>query len=247
MRCVPKINGIYWLSLAVASLFGATMGGFLGTSLGLGHFEALVVFLAGTMLVFAAERVLKHVSTLCFWAAIVLIRAAASNIGGIVHDYHIKFFTSVPVMCLVLAVMVIVWRTRDPSTQEDGFIPVASYYWLTMLVAGVLGTLAGDAASYPLGYGFAGAIVAFAIPLAFLLVIGRDGLYADIGFYWLTVLFISSAGTAAGELLTRNAIHSAELGTLLSGLIFIALIVAAYEKTSCNNHLQEQKTGEAAF
>lgn len=245
MRCVPKINGIYWLSLAFASLFGATVGGFLADLLG--HVEGLPFLIVGIALVFVAERFLKHVSTVYFWAAIVLIRAAATNIGGLFHDYHIKFFTSVPLMCLVLAVMVIVWRTREPSTQEEGFIPVARYFWLTMFVACVLGTLAGDAASYPLGYGLPGAIVAFAVPLAFLLAIGRDGLYADIGFYWLTVLFISSAGTAAGELLTRNAIHSAEVGTLLSGAVFVALIVALYEKRSCNNHLQGQEAGEAAL
>jgi uncharacterized membrane-anchored protein len=242
MRCVPKINGVYWLCLVLAGLFGANAGDLLSDKLGSGALHALPFLAAGLALVFLAERFLKVRSALFFWAAIVLIRTAATGVSVLLHDDHVRL-ASVPALCLLLAFMVIVWRSREPSTEERGSIPVTAYYWLTMLVAGVLGTVAGDAASYPLGYGFLGALIAFAIPLVFLLIIGRNGLYADLGFYWLAVVFIVAADTAAGNLLTHPTLKIAELGTALSGLVFLGAIVVAYEMRKGNKRLEVRTAG----
>ncbi|PIO97441.1 hypothetical protein [Pleomorphomonas carboxyditropha] len=243
MSCVPKINGVYWLCLALASLFGANAGDFLADGLGLGPLGGLAFLAAGLAGVFLAERLLKQTGALSFWAAIALIGAAAANVADAFHEAGVRFATSVPVACLLLAFMVIAWRTRAPSTQEQGFIPVTGYYWLTMLVAGVLGTVAGDAASYPLGFGNFGAMVAFAIPLTFLLAIGRHGLYTDLGFYWLAVVFIRAAGTAAGDLLTHG-LHGIALSTALSGIAFAAFAVVAYELRKGNKRRQVRAVGE---
>lgn len=245
MRCVPKINGVYWLCLVLASIFGANVGDFLSDALDLGHLSGIPYLVAALIVVFLAERFLKYRSALYFWAAIIIIRASATNVGDAFRDVHIKFGVSVPVTCLLLAFMVIAWRSRAPFTQEQGFIPVTGFYWITMFVAGVLGTVAGDAASYPLGFGNFGAMIAFAIPLCFLLVIGRKGLYTDLGFYWLAVVFIRSAGTAAGDLITHT-LDSIELSTAISGIVFVALIVVAYEMRKGNNRLQVEAVGEAA-
>jgi len=245
MRCVPKINGVYWLCLTLASLFGANAGDFLSDALDLGHLRGLPFLAAALIAVFLAERFVKYSSALYFWAAIIIVRASATNIADAFHEAGIRFATPVPIACLLLAAMVIAWRSRAPSTQEQGFIPVTGYYWLTMFVAGVLGTVAGDAASYPLGFGNFGAMVAFAMPLAFLLAIGRNGLYTDLGFYWLAVVFIRAAGTAAGDLLTHG-LQSIELSTAISGIVFAALVVVAYEMRKGNKRLQVRAVGEAA-
>jgi len=244
MRCIPKINGVYWLSLAVASLFGANAGGFLVSVVGLDDLRGLPFLAAALALVFFAERVVKQASTLFFWAAVVLIRASATSVSDVIHDSHIRLM-SVPVLCLLLAVMVIVWRARQPATEEQGFIPVNVVYWITLFVAGVLGTVGSDAASYPLGFGFLGAMVAFALPLGFLLTIGRYGLYTDLGFYWLVVVLIVAAGTAAGDLLMQ-ALHSIDLGAAISGAAFVALIVVMYEVRKGNRRLDVETVGEGA-
>lgn len=245
MRCVPKINGVYWLCLGLAGLFGANAGALLSDALGLGSPKGLPFLAAGLALVFLAERFLTQGSALFFWTAVVLLRTAATSISGLLREDHIRL-ASVPAMCLLLAFMVIVWRSREPTTEEQGVIPINAYYWLTLFVAGVLGTVAGDAASYPLGYGFLGALVAFAIPLAFLLVIGRNGLYADLGFHWLAVVLIVSAGTAAGNLLTHETVRAAEFSTGISGLVFLGAIVVAYEMRTCNRSL-ETRTAPGAL
>ncbi|WP_370677092.1 hypothetical protein [Pleomorphomonas sp. PLEO] len=244
MRCLPKINGIYWLSLAVASVFGASLGDFLADGLGLGHLKGLPYLLGDLALVLLAERFLKYTSTLYFWAAVILSVAAASNVANALHDLHVRL-ASVPVLCLLLAITVIVWRLREPSADERDFIPVAGFYWATLLMAGVLGGVGGDAAAYPLGFGNFGAMVVFAIPLGFLLTIGRNGLYTDLGFYWLAVVFIVAAGTAAANLLAHD-LHSIDLGTAISGAVFVALIVAVYEMRACNKSLRVGLVGEGA-
>ena len=242
MRCLPKINGVYWLCLALASLFGANLGDFVADGLGLGHLKGLPLLAAGFALVFLAERFLKYKSTLYFWMAIVFSGAAANNVGDAFHDFHVRLI-SVPAVCVLLAAMVIAWRARDPLSEEQGLVPVTGYYWLTLLVAGVLGSLAGDAAAYPLGFGDIGAAVACAIPLAFLLVIGRNGLYADLGFYWLVVVFIVATGTASGDLMAHT-LRSIGLSTALSGTAFLALIAVAYEMRRGNTRLPAQAAGE---
>ncbi|MBS1165657.1 MAG: hypothetical protein H6R00_1682 [Proteobacteria bacterium] len=243
MRCLPKINAIYWLGLILASLFGANLGDFLGAGLGLGHLKGLPFLAAGFALVLLAERFLKPTSTLYFWAAVVISGAAAANVADAFHDFHIRL-ASVPSVCLLLAFMVIVWRARAPYAEEQGFIPVTSYYWATLIVAGVLGATAGDAAAYPLGFGDLGAVVVSAIPLTFLLSIGRKGLYSDLGFYWLAFVFVVATGATSGDLLAHS-LGGFGLSTALSGAAFLAFVVIAYETRTCNRSFEVQTATSA--
>lgn len=242
MKCVPKVNGVYWVSLVVASLFGADTGDLLADGLGLGHLKGLPLLAAGLALVFVAERFFKRTSALYFWAAVVIGTAAASNVADAFHDFHVRL-ASVPLMALLLAFVVIVWRSREASTEEQGFIPVNGLYWFTLFLAAVLGSVAGDAASYPLGFGNMGTVAVCAVPLMFLLFIGRKGLYADLGFYWLVMVFIVAVGTAAGDLLTQ-LLHSVDRSAVVSGLVFLALIAVAYEMRKGNKSLQVQTVSE---
>lgn len=245
MRCVPKINCIYWLCLALASVFGANAGDFLSDAVGLGHTSGIPYLAVALAAVFLAEHFLKYSSALYFWAAIIIIRASATNVGDAFHDFNFEFSLSVPSLCLLLGLMVIVWRQTAAWTREQGFIPITATYWITMFVAGVLGTVAGDAASYPLGLGNFGAMIAFGVPMVALLFVGRKGLYTDLGFYWLTVALIRSAGTAAGDLVAHK-LDSIALSTALSGVVFVGLVVAAYEMKKGNNRLQGESLARVA-
>lgn len=238
MRCLPKINAVYWLGLILASLFGANLGDFLGTGLGLGHIEGLPFLAAGFALVLLAERRFKPTSTLFFWAAIVISGAAAANVADAFHDFHVRL-PSVPAVCLLLAVMVIVWRARAPYSEEQGFIPVTGYYWITLFVAGVLGASAAAAAAYPLGFGDVGTVAISVLPLAFLLTIGRKGLYTDLGFYWLVFVFIVATGATSGDLLAHS-LGGIGRGTAASGAAFLAFVVIAYEMRTCNRSFDVQ-------
>lgn len=237
MRFVPKINAVYWGGLVLASIFGANAGDFLSDALGLGHLAGIPYLAVGLALVFFAERFTPAPSPLYFWAAIIIIRASATNVGDAFHDVDIDFSLSVPLVAVLLVAAVAVWRRLRPPVAGEGFIPVNVFYWITMFVAGVLGTVAGDAVSYPLGLGNFGAMVAFAVPLAVLFFVGRHGLLTRLAYYWLVVAVIRSAGTAAGDLLAHG-LDSIEWSTAISGTVFVATVVAAYALTKANSRSQ---------
>lgn len=237
MRSIPKINSVYWASLMLASIFGANAGDFLSDALNLGHLTGIPYLAVAVGLVFFAERFMPAPNALYFWAAIIIIRASATNVGDAFHDFHINFGISVPLAAILLVIAVAVWQRLRPPVKDEGSVPVNAFYWVTMFIAGVLGTVAGDAASFALGLGNFGAMVAFAIPLAILLFIGRDGLLTKLAYYWLVVAFIRSAGTAAGDLLAHGFV-GIEWSTVISATVFIATVIVAYAGTKANTRLQ---------
>ena len=134
------------------------------------------------------------------------VRASATNVGDIFHDYKIGFGTSVPLMILLLFAVVLLWRFMRPSDFRARLIPVSSFYWITMFIAGVLGTVAGDAASFGLHLGPAYATLALGAPLGVMLFVDRDGLLAQLYYYSAVVALIRSTGTATGDWLAHSSL-----------------------------------------
>jgi uncharacterized membrane-anchored protein len=110
MKTVPKINSTYWLCLCVASIFGANAGDFIAGVLHLGHFGGLPYLIIALAGVFLVEHFTRRGSALYFWLAIIIVRASATNVGDIFHDYKIGFEISVPAMSVLLISLVSLWR-----------------------------------------------------------------------------------------------------------------------------------------
>jgi|GEM_PF-400168 uncharacterized membrane-anchored protein len=108
----------------------------------------------------------------------------------------------------------------SPSLPETN-----AAYWLAMLSAGVLGTVAGDICEHLLGEG-AAVVVLTAVLLA-VLAAGRGQAAQLIALYWATVAVARTAGTAIGDWLAENRIIHVGLAvsTLLSGITFVAVLV----------------------
>jgi uncharacterized membrane-anchored protein len=226
MKFVPKINSAYWACLLLASIFGANSGDFVADVLHLGHFRGIPFLAVCLVAVFVIEWIKPLPSAIYFWIAIIVIRASATNVGDIFHDLNIGFAYSVPLMILTLIAIVVLWRAAKPSDASSGTIPVTSFYWVTMFVAGILGTVGGDAMSYGIRLGNLGATIALGAPLALAFWFGRNGLLTQFYHCWLTVALIRSAGTSAGDLLAnRIGLTSA---TAASGAAFFALAFLAY-------------------
>ena len=204
MISVPKINRAYWTALILASIFGANAGDFVADVLYLGHLAGIPWLAAALALVLVAERLLPRRSAVWFWVAIIIVRAAATNIGDIFHDYKIGFSWSVPVMTVLLIAVVGIWRLLRPSASNISVVPIDHYYWVTIFTAGVLGTVAGDAMSYGVRIDGARldnlyATLILSFPLAIALFVGRNGLLKQLYYYWMTVALIRSAGTSGGD------------------------------------------------
>jgi uncharacterized membrane-anchored protein len=65
--------------------------------------------------------------------------------------------------------------------------------------------------------------------LAPLFVIARNGLLRSLPYYWLTIVTVRVAGTAAGDYVAGRHMLGLPLGTLVTGTLFVALLAIRRE------------------
>jgi uncharacterized membrane-anchored protein len=234
MKALPKINALYWQSLIVASILGINTGDFVSGHLHFGHLEGLI-FLAGLLIViFVAEKVRSSASALYFWAAIITIRTAATNIGDAFHGFGIHFNISLPLVGLIFAASVLVYRRVPTSgTRDDSSIKVTPAYWVCMALVGVLGTIGGDFVSFGLRLMPAGAALVCGFVVGIMLYWGRNGRFIQPVYYWALLAMIMTAGTAAGDFLAHR-VFGLPLSTAVMGVIFIGMVVFFYSIKKVN-------------
>ena len=79
---LPTLGSRYWTALCLASIFGANMGDFFAHDLGLGHVDGLPFLAMAFAIVIAGERFDQAVHQAYYWAAIIIVRTAATNSCG---------------------------------------------------------------------------------------------------------------------------------------------------------------------
>lgn len=224
----------------VASVLGTNTGDYAAEILQVGHLSGLPWLAGALVATFALQWVRRSASPLFFWAAIIVIRTAATNVGDIFLDHNMPFALSVALTLAVYAVLVGLQTLRGSRLVADPL------YWVTIMVAGVLGTVGGDAASFGLGLLPPGTFAVFGVlALAAILVLGRRGLWMVPVAYWAILGLVRTAGTGGGDSLAwaagtlmrtaglgRTDVPSYVLGigtaTIMSGATFLALLWAFY-------------------
>jgi uncharacterized membrane-anchored protein len=233
VRDLPKINASYWLALVAASIFGTNTGDFVARYLHFGHLAGLpyMALVFGAILVLA--RWARHSHALYFWAAIITMRTAATNVGDAFSDFGIPYRLSIPIVLVLFAASVLFYRRVAQVNASEATVPVNSAYWLSMMLAGVLGTIGGDFASFRVGLTPPGAAAVFvpfvAVSIAWF---SRQGSLLDPLPYWATVALIRTGGTAAGD--AAAGAFGLPASTLLTGLVFGGLVVYFYAFQSTN-------------
>ena len=118
-------------------------------------------------------------------------------------------------------------------------------YWATIIASTTVGTTLADFATRSLGIGYpGGSLLLLALVLASLLVWHRTlGTISAASvhrrdaevFYWLTITFSQTLGTALGDWVADGALGYAGAAAIFGGLL--ALLAAAYYFTSANRVL----------
>lgn len=223
MRSLLRIDSRYWLCLCAASIFGTNTGDFLSDELHLAHLSGLP-WLAGLFaLILLLDRIVRPSTALWFWLAIITVRTAATNIGDTFHEWHIDFAVSIPLVLALFVCAVWVYRQITPLSST---IRVTSLYWVCMTLAGILGTLAGDFASFRLHLTPTGTAVVVGILIAMMLRMIQQRKMITPVLYWITVALIRTAGTGAGDALSHTL--SLPWSTLLTGLVFLVPVIVFY-------------------
>src|ERR1700761_4399596 len=226
---LPSLGPRYWTALCIASIFGANMGDFCAHNLGLGHVAGLPFLAAALAIVMAAERFdsLRH--QIYYWTAIIIVRTAATNFADFAAG-DLKLPR--PWVMLALTVLLVTagwlswqfaWRQRADKSSE--VLCADAGYWVSMFVAGTLGTVIGDYCSHNLKLDDAGAALLLSAIVAILFLIGRHGRLLLLPLYWLTVVAIRAAGTALGDFIASRHMLGLAWSTAVTGVVFVAILI----------------------
>jgi uncharacterized membrane-anchored protein len=187
------------------------------------------------------ERTLTKVPkiTLIFW----IIKIAATTLGETAGDavsmsMDLGYLVGTVIFAAIFLVTVVA------QIKAKGFHP--SLYWATIIATTTVGTTLADFADRSLGIGYAGgSSILFALLMASLAIWHRSQGTVSVDaisspkaemFYWVTIMFSQTLGTALGDWTADTA----GLGYLGGMMIFggqLALVVVAYYWTNLSRTL----------
>jgi uncharacterized membrane-anchored protein len=224
-RHVPILGLRYWVALCAASVFGANMGDYFAHDLGLGHLGGLPILalaLAGTLIGARFDQAPREIY---YWAAIVVIRTAATNSADLANfDLGLPSSWLIAGLALALATTIFASNSMQRLSMKGQTLRADTGYWISMFFAGTLGTVIGDFFSSDLNLGDAKSSLILGTALAFLFLEGWRGMLSAIPFYWLTVVWIRAAGTVIGDYFAGDDLLGLGTSTLITGASFVLII-----------------------
>jgi uncharacterized membrane-anchored protein len=226
---LPALGPRYWTALCLASIFGANMGDLFARNLGLGHVRGLPFLAIALIVVVVGERFDRMRHQAYYWTAIIIVRTAATNFADFAAgDLKLPRLWVMAALAILLAAAI--WSSwqfkwRRLETKSDNALRADVGYWVSMFIAGTLGTVMGDFCSHNMGLGDAGAAALLSPIVAVLFLIGQRGALLVLPFYWLTVVAIRAAGTSVGDFTSGRHMLGLPLSTAVTGALFIALLI----------------------
>lgn len=206
---LPELDARYWLAILLASVLGTVFGDYAADALGLGFISGPVVMGAVFLASLYAERVAKRFNEGFYWTAVVVTRAAATNLADLMtHQLHLDYGSVGHWLGLAL-VLVALWPGRAATKDARSLPTVDSRYWVGILIASVFGTVMGDHFSHMWGVGTAAGVLLTILGIAFYIK-ARARLTME-PFYWLAIAIERTAGTSTGDWFAGK--HGLNLGT----------------------------------
>jgi uncharacterized membrane-anchored protein len=185
------------------------------------------------------ERTLSKVPevTLLFW----IIKIAATTLGetggdAVSMSMNLGYLVGTGIFATIFLVAVFA------QIKEKSFHPFQ--YWLTIIATTTVGTTLADLADRSLGIGYAGGTaLLLALLMASLFIWHRtlgsisvdsiSSTKAEV-FYWVTIMFSQTLGTALGDWTADTAGLGYEGGAIVFGTLLM-LVVAAYYWTKISH------------
>jgi len=187
------------------------------------------------------ERTLSKVPeiTLIFW----IVKIAATTLGetggdAVSMSMNLGYLVATAIFAAIFLIAVVA------QIRAKGFLPFL--YWATIIATTTVGTTLADFADRSLGIGYAGgSSLLFALLMASLAIwyrslgpISVDTVSSPKAemFYWVTIMFSQTLGTALGDW-TADTAGLGYLGGAMVFSVLLALMVAAYYWTTLSRTL----------
>ena len=228
-RHVPTINARYWAGIALASVFGTNMGDLYAHDSGLGLLGGLPILAVLFLATYALERFDKRSHDVYYWLCIIIMRTGATNIADYMAGRRGMGIDRVTLSVGfgVLLAALAWWLGRDSNDASvSKSVPATNPgYWVTMLTAGVFGTVLGDLCQHQFGEN--AATIGLILLLAVTLLACRKWAFSALAGYWLTVAVARTTGTAIGDWLAESPIPNLglPLATILTGTALAAVLI----------------------
>ena len=211
----------YWLAMLAASALGTNAGDLWAEVLLPGRFSSLAVLTAICAVAVRFDLQAAARSEAGYWIAIVMMRAAATNVADIMtHDLKTGYLGASVLLALLIAAAA---RFTRPDAARGSTPLVDGFYWLAMALAGVFGTVAGDMIHHTIG------LLAASVILCTLLaglVVARDTWgRSSVQLYWCIIMVERCAGTAVGDGLDSR--RGLGLGLPLATVVTLGLTLLA--------------------
>jgi uncharacterized membrane-anchored protein len=236
LKVTPDVSPRYWAAIMIASIFGTNLGDIIPDILKLAPGEGLIVLGVMFAIMVFVERATAKGSEAFYWIDILLVRAAATNIADYSIDQaHLPYFDVVTALAIIF-IGILMLRHRSKLKRTKGVLQTDGLYWLTMLVAGTLGTATADAIGHSFNSVRMGVPISASIAtLALLLILIARTRFMKTGTtsYWVAVAAIRWWGTNVGDisafflsLVPSAVVTGLALSTLLSASAIISSVAA---------------------
>lgn len=171
--------------------------------------------------------------TLIFW----IIKIAATTLGetggdAVSMSMHLGYMVGTAIFAVIFLISV------AAQIRAKGFHPFL--YWTTIIATTTVGTTLADFADRSLGIGYAGgSLLLFTLLMASLAIWYRSLGSVSVDtvsspkaemFYWVTIMFSQTLGTALGDWTAGTAGLGYEGGAMVFSAL-LALVAAAYYRT----------------
>lgn len=202
---------------------GANLGDVFTDLLHLGPFLSLAIEALAFVVIVAVDRISRRGYEANYWLAILAVRSAATNIA----DHSIRgLHLTLPLAALgwtaMLALLVLL-QFRGRLSKITRAPPTNIPYWLTMLTAGVLGTLLGDWGAHSQASVVVGVLTSVclaSLALTIVLAFRAKLSPSSVVMYWLAIVCVRWWGTNMGDILAHET-------TLYISLFATAFLLAA--------------------
>lgn len=237
-KVTPKVGPRYWTAISIASICGTNLGDFVPDVLKMNAGAGLLLLALVFTILVIMDRFSKRGSEAFYWLAILTVRAAATNIADFsIGKAHLTYSVVAAVLAVLLSVLIALQRRSAPRSSSADLPPTGSFYWISMLTAGTLGTVIGD------GLGHAFSSVGVGVPisagistvvLATLLGVRARMVLTSAVSYWITVVAVRWWGTNVGDIFAFLA--TLPISLVLSGILMaITLLLWRKRETQCGS------------
>lgn len=226
---VPEITIWFWIIKILCTTVGESFADWINMALGVGLSNTAIIFTVVMAAVLFLQMRLRRYVPGIYWLTVVVLSITGTLYTDILTDQlGIPLAMSSAVFAVLLAIVFGVWYAKEHtlSIHKINSTPREGFYWLAVLVTFALGTAVGDWTLELTGWGPGASILLPAALIAIVTVLWRLGMNPVLSF-WIAYILTRPLGANIGDFLASPKDQQGlGLGTMLTSVIFLALILA---------------------